>query len=187
MKMKILATAAVLAALTAFAPVAALAAPVTWYLSGVTFSDGGTASGSFVFDAATSTYSSVNIVTSGGTVAPSTYVGVVPTPQSDEFLIQGLTSAGNGAGSPTIALFYANYLTDAGGTVAFFNPVSGEGQCGGAGCTTFAGGVAARTVVSGYITSVRPVPTMSEWAMILLGVALAGSAALMIQRRRSVI
>ncbi len=29
-----------------------------------------------------------------------------------------------------------------------------------------------------------PVPTLSEWAMILLGVALAGSAALMLHRRR---
>ena len=184
MRLKTIAMAAVTVALTVFAPMAAMAAPVTWYLSGVTFSDGGTASGSFVFDAATSTYSSVNIVTSGGTVASSTYVAVVPSPQSDDSLIQGLTSAGNGAGSPTIALFYANFLTDAGGTVGFFNPVSGEGQCGGPSCATFSGGTPLRTVVSGQVTTVRPIPTMSEWAMILLGVALAGGAVLMIQRRR---
>ncbi|MFI8683024.1 IPTL-CTERM sorting domain-containing protein [Brevundimonas diminuta] len=30
-----------------------------------------------------------------------------------------------------------------------------------------------------------PIPTLSEWAMILLGVALAGAAALTIHRRRT--
>jgi hypothetical protein len=35
--------------------------PITWYLSGVRFSDGGTASGSFVYDAINDAYSSVNI------------------------------------------------------------------------------------------------------------------------------
>lgn len=39
-------------------------------------------------------------------------------------------------------------------------------------------------VVSGAPATPVPIPTLSEWAMILLGVALAGGAALMIQRRR---
>jgi hypothetical protein len=38
---------------------------ITWHLSGVTFDDGGTASGSFVYDAATAWYSQVSITTTG--------------------------------------------------------------------------------------------------------------------------
>ncbi|MNR47677.1 hypothetical protein D3C85_1668080 [compost metagenome] len=34
------------------------------------------------------------------------------------------------------------------------------------------------------IAAPAPIPTMTEWAMILLGVLLAGSATLMIQKRR---
>ncbi len=36
------------------------------------------------------------------------------------------------------------------------------------------------------VTTPDPVPTLSEWAMILLGLTLAGGAALMVQRRRFV-
>lgn len=39
-------------------------------------------------------------------------------------------------------------------------------------------------LLPGYVAPPAPVPTLSEWAMILLGVALAGGAALTIQRRR---
>ena len=43
---------------------------ILWTLSGVTFDDGGTASGSFDYDADTNTLSSINIVTTaGGTLA----------------------------------------------------------------------------------------------------------------------
>lgn len=39
-------------------------------------------------------------------------------------------------------------------------------------------------LLPGYgVAAPTPVPTLSEWAMILLGVALAGGAALTIQRR----
>ena len=47
---------------------AANAQPVTWYIQGVTFSDGGTASGSFNYDAATNSYSQVHITTTPGSV-----------------------------------------------------------------------------------------------------------------------
>jgi hypothetical protein len=40
---------------------------VTWDLSGVVFNDGGTASGSFVFDASTDTYESWSITTTATT------------------------------------------------------------------------------------------------------------------------
>ena len=75
-----------------------------------------------------------------------------------------------------------------------FNPLLGtvspdaiEGRefvCNTADCATTAtlrsaGGAAANNVVGP-----APVPTLSEWAMILFGAILAGGAALYIQRRR---
>ena len=39
-------------------------------------------------------------------------------------------------------------------------------------------------LLPGYVAPPAPVPTLSEWAMILLGVVLAGGAATFIQRRR---
>ena len=54
----------------------ASAIPVRWTLEDVSFADGGTASGSFVYDADTSTYSRTDIVTTSGSVLPGeTYHG----------------------------------------------------------------------------------------------------------------
>ena len=44
----------------------AMAVPVTWDLSGVTFNDGGTASGSFVFNADTDSFVSWSITATAG-------------------------------------------------------------------------------------------------------------------------
>ena len=43
------------------------AAPVTWFLNGVTFSDGSRAVGSFVYDTVTGLYTSIDITTTPGT------------------------------------------------------------------------------------------------------------------------
>src|SRR5258708_39158259 len=54
---------------------AAHAAPVAYTLIGVTLSDGGTASGTFNYDAAAKTYSNLNIVTTtAGTRSGATYI-----------------------------------------------------------------------------------------------------------------
>jgi hypothetical protein len=45
------------------------AAPVTWYLNGVTFSDGSRAVGSFVYDTVTGLYTSIDITTTPGTAS----------------------------------------------------------------------------------------------------------------------
>ena len=47
-------------------PSFALADGITWNLSGVTFDDGGAASGSFVYDAPTNTFSAIDITTTPG-------------------------------------------------------------------------------------------------------------------------
>jgi hypothetical protein len=55
------------------------ATPIKWTLSGVTFNDGGTASGSFFFDAATNAFSSVSITTTPGTAfAGTSYSSLYP-------------------------------------------------------------------------------------------------------------
>jgi hypothetical protein len=50
------------------------AAPVTWYLNGVTFSDGSRAVGSFVYDTVTGLYTSIDITTTPGNAAASALV-----------------------------------------------------------------------------------------------------------------
>lgn len=53
------------------------ATPVNWKLNGVLFSDGGTANGTFVYDADTNQFSAINITTTTGSVlsgAAFTYV-----------------------------------------------------------------------------------------------------------------
>jgi hypothetical protein len=92
----------------------ASAAPLLWTLEGVTFAGGGTASGSFDFNADTNVYSNVDITTTtGGSVTGSTYLFTcgqdVPactgvTPNSTEALFL-TTNAANQSGLPAILFF----------------------------------------------------------------------------------
>ena len=52
--------------LFAFWSISGYAVPVVWTLNGVTFDDGGTASGSFTYDAGTDTYSAISMSTTAG-------------------------------------------------------------------------------------------------------------------------
>ncbi len=61
-------------ALIALCAINAQAKPITWYLQGVKFADGSTASGSFVYDVDNGfngTYSSISIATTAGTTVPA--------------------------------------------------------------------------------------------------------------------
>jgi len=60
-----------LALLPALMSPAVHAAPVTWYLNGVTFSDGSRAVGSFVYDTVTGLYTAIDITTTPGTSSSS--------------------------------------------------------------------------------------------------------------------
>ena len=163
---------------------AALADPVKWTLTGVTFNDGGTASGSFVYDAETNGYSDVSITTTTGTIRTgATYPGPVYGFANSSFV-------GPLTGSPNIGerifQIYTEPRTDAGGVLEVFD-YSSEDNCASADCSS--PGSPSRTVVTGTlvggpVSAPEAIPTLSEWAMILLGLTLAGSAALYIQRRR---
>lgn len=120
--------------------VGAYAGPITWTLQGVIFADGGTASGSFAFDATADAYSSINIATtSGSKLTGSTYTFLDPAQLAFEGPTQlfVVTSNGNLTGTPSIALFLLSGLTGAGGTVGFSTTLnSAESFCTNSTCST---------------------------------------------------
>lgn len=92
--------------------------PVTWFLSDVRFDDGGTASGSFVFDADTQAFSNVDITTTDGNMrlgVQYTFPSLLGTAAMPDFLnlefpIQnGVTSR--------LSFLLAGSMTNAGGVL----------------------------------------------------------------------
>jgi len=173
-----------LTAVLCFTPVLALAAPVLWTLSGVTFATGGTASGSFVYDAATNTYSAINITTTtDGTRTGATYhfISGAPNPPSSTFSLNLTTAAANNqTGLPGLALIFTPALGN-GGTAA----VSGqEANCSDAVCT--APVAPTRAVNAGNVTGqALQIPTLSEWGMAIFSILLMGSAVLYLRKREA--
>jgi hypothetical protein len=194
--MKRIGIAAAVAAglLTALAATSATADPVTWTFQGVTLADGGTVSGSFTYDAdagPNGSYSNVNVVTAGGSQLPgATYVAVLGgRTGGDSFANAGdvsfVTAGGSADGQTGLFLDFNTNLTNAGGNVTINPTLSSEATClaGGFPCGP---NVPGRLVSAGSLQGVpvAPVPTLSEWAMIILGSLLALGAMTMIARRR---
>lgn len=90
------------------------ALPVTWTLSGVTFDDGGTASGYFVYDADTNNVSDGSISVAGGNTA--TFPPVVYSASPWPPIYGGFYAWGPGYVS--YLLIVPSGLTDSGGTAA---------------------------------------------------------------------
>lgn len=129
----------------------ASAFPVTWTLSGVTFADGGTASGSFVYDAATNNVSDIldtfSISVAGGDTA--TFPAITYDPSNASAFVADHGGGDYGAifslnGLPPqrgIRIPAISELTDAGGTLAVNIAGSGAGECYNCGpYRAFAGG-----------------------------------------------
>ena len=167
----------------------AIAAPATWTLSGVTFADGGTASGSFAYDASTNTYSNINITTTAGTTfgTGATYAALNPGAASSATLLLAVPSGAVTTGTRLLAVGFPSALTNAGGTLSLIGSGSNETTCGNSGCTT-AGGTA-RLVTAGSVTSTgsgtgtQPVPTLSNVALAVLAALLLGTSAMTLRRR----
>ena len=104
--------------LVAAVALTANAEPLTWTLNNVT-TLGSSITGSFVFDANTSTYSSINITSSGGSVIPAETWTVSAECCSSLNSFLGLvdSSAPNETGADLLGLFLSPSLTDAGGTL----------------------------------------------------------------------
>jgi hypothetical protein len=128
---------------------AANAAAVTYNLAGVTLSDGGTASGSFNYDAATNTYSDLSIVTTTtGTRSGATYTTVSTGFAADSKGVLAVTTSGSSQGLPGLTLFFSPILPGPGGV----STLSGqEADCADAGCTTPSG--TSRTITGGTVSS----------------------------------
>lgn len=128
-------------------------APKRWYLNGVVLSDGAQVFGSFIFDAASGTFSSISVTTTAGTVVPSTGY-FVQSPATAPAGSLSLVSAAVVVPSSTtvLTLNFASGLGNGGGTVAIANAV--EGTCTNANCST--SNPLRTSVVSGSISTTQP-------------------------------
>jgi len=125
-------------------------------------------------------YQSGDVNTTGATVQDVTFTipGSAAVTAGQTYVIFGstLNSAGSGAGSWSLA---ADVLP--GGSTVFLNSGS-QSDWTGTGWerqSSFDMGVTVN-----FVAAPAAVPTLSEWAMILFGLLLAGGAALYIQRRQ---
>lgn len=172
--------------------VPAAANPVTWSLFGVTLEDGGMATGTFRYDADTNTFDNINIVTSGGgqpgavyTQVGGVYGGAGLPVAADRLGV--LTLSGAGVGQRNLNLQLVSGMTNAGGMILVrpTSAFSAEVTCANAPCSL--AGAPLRGTSGGAVTSFPlpppTIPTMSEWAMILFGVLLAGLAGFSVTRR----
>ena len=148
-------------------------AVVTWNLNNITFNDGATATGSFNWDADSSTASNWNISVSAGTLSAFSY-----TTSDSQFWLLNM-------GNPLMAFDFQmngstrelrltpiSALTDAGGTVAINLNTAG----GGSGSVECYNCAPYRPVVSGSFVSAAPTPSVPEPGSVgLIGLGLCGS------------
>lgn len=139
---------------------AALAAPVEWVLQDVLFDDGGTAFGSFVYDADTNTFSSIAITTTDGAALSGSFYEFVNFEagglDADSVLLAA--EANPVFGTPAFNMNLALPMTNAGGTIDIAMappPLAFESTCLTSVCDSFFS--IDRQVIAGTITAV-PVP-----------------------------
>ena len=148
-----------------------------WTLQGVTFFDGATASGSFVYDAITNQYTAINIATTSGSFpgATFTFLGTKIAPTATEVHFYS-SNAADLTNSHFLYLKFASPLTAAGGNVQLALP-SQEDVCGDALCTSQAH---AREVAAGVVSA--PVAAVADlWNDIGAAMAIVQSPYLYIQ------
>ena len=143
----------------------ASAAPVRWSLEDVVFDDGGTAFGSFTYDAATNEYSDIDVATTSGTVATGGYYDICNEffcagSVSDSLVVFGMSTDI----SKWFVISFDGSLSDSGDIVQISTGPTSTGPCQNSSCESLG-----RNVVSGSVSAV-PVPA----AVWLFGSALAG-------------
>jgi PEP-CTERM motif len=179
-------TALILMVVAAIAPTVS-ADDVTWTLSPTTFSDGGTISGSFVFDADASGFgvSSIDIVTTAGTLLTTgaIYESLNPVdPGSDPGAADGflilVANPSDLVGSPLLELIFGSPLTDSGGVIS---GSATEGTCTEevAGTCVAAGDTYRETGDAAVILTGTPlVSTPEPSSLLLLGIGILGLVAI---------
>lgn len=170
--------------------VAAQATPLVWTLDQVSYGDGTVLTGSFTFDAATTTFSGLSITTSGGSTVPSTSSWAFNT------LAGGVLRNGGGVtGFAAVDAFSANLtgahglslystlgplMTDAGGIIdlSFFR----LGTCVNSDCSALIAPIV--TTGSGSFTA-SPAAVPEPLTLGIFGAGLAGVAALRRRKKAS--
>jgi hypothetical protein len=161
------------AAATAFAlcfsATPAAASPVTWQLSNVVFDDGGTLAGTFIFDAATGAYSTIDLSsTAGTTITSNRHYGIPypPSPGNSSLLIAVANASLPLDGQDALVLTWGADLTDAGITTTVLPRTLGfsfEGYVNNGGLPGL------RNVIStGTVAAVTSVPEPGTLALAVL-------------------
>jgi hypothetical protein len=114
-------------------PSIASADGITWTLSDVTFDDGGVASGSFVYDALTNTYSSIDMTTTSGSAFAGTTYNALSGLFGSTSTGMLLGASGDLTDTDVLLLLFSAPLTDSGGTVVLFSVL--EGTCDNTDCS----------------------------------------------------
>jgi len=145
---------------------------IRWNYQDVKFDDGGTASGSFSYDADTGVYSSISISTTPGSRFPgSSYITYDPMLSSPTQLWAFSPAPIPFSGLAVFDSVFSSPLTDAGGTIALVpgNPVVGsEEAISDAGFSHITG---IRTA-TGFVTST---PEPSTAVLIAMGLVAVGA------------
>ena len=154
---------------------------VTWYLSGVRFSDGGTASGWLKYDYGALSCSADITTTAGSALSGAHYTvcggAAWVTSGGSSAALWTLPLSSNLAGTPSLTLATGTVLADT--SAAGFLPLttgSSETTCTssvGFGCSAYA--PPSRTVIAGTVSTTSPasaVPALGPLGLCWLGVAI---------------
>lgn len=161
-------------------PSIASADGIPWVLAGVTFDDGGTASGSFVYDAVTNTYSAINVTTTtGATLTGATYTSLSDIAgSSNTGFLFGPNNSSDLTGASFLMWLFDAPLTNSGGIVQVSLPPptdSIEAICTSLDCSTFS----SRSITGGEVVGTAvATPEPATFSLVGMGLValLAGAA-----------
>lgn len=144
------------------------AAPLTWTFQNVVYTSGAlTLEGSFDYDAATNTYSNLDLMSAGAVeVAPNN-----PLPSANETYLPVTVQTGNLDGAQLFQFYFEQPLTDAGGIVDLrLQAISSYGFCAESDCRAV---FPVLFAISGRVVSSNvniPIPAAAWLLMPALGV-----------------
>jgi hypothetical protein len=151
----------------------AQALSVLWTLQDVQFEDGGSATGSFVYDADINTYANISVTTTTGSATTGGTVSLLLDGDANGAAVVPLQ--GDLTGATLLQLLFQAPLTNAGGVVALVDPFfapnsSSEGRCSNASCSSAS---FARFMASGDVVG-APVPVPATGALLAAALAALG-------------